>query len=212
MQKVDKLHFLIHPGFDSDPDVGTPNLDEQEWMKEKGELETKFDPLISSYLERAKNLSRNDIIAAFVHTTKGELKEDFRASKSYAAMLHTMRSALGRRLVVLTNDENIFFEMEEEASGHAMRLIREICARRGYEFTEETSTVAYGEELDCCVVNGAIALNKAGGFKTNTLIETALTDFSVKSEKERKLMMDSIQERTDTDNVIFDFPESGADQ
>ena len=68
------MHFLIHPGYLSDPHTF-------EIVGE--EPDTRYDVLVSKYLEEAKRLQENEIMIAFTHTPKSEMKKDAQMDKLY---------------------------------------------------------------------------------------------------------------------------------
>jgi hypothetical protein len=156
--RVDKLHFLIHPGFITDPAV-----------MEMG-VSPEGPALLEKYVEQAQKLRENELMLVFPHTDFGELRSDLAEGKIYAKTLKKIKEILGRRMVLVSADFDVF------ESPRVFQRSLSIIKGRGYDFTPDAETFAYGETLGLCVPDGAENLNKSGGFNKKTSIIPELTD------------------------------------
>ncbi len=165
---INKIQFLIHPGFISDP-----NLEDVTASQRDAGFMRPAEELLDKYIEEAKILGENEIIFAFLDSDKGQIKSHIQNEELYIQKLNKLRDILGRRFIVLLGvDYHDFFDRPNEIFENAKRIAQ----ARGYEFDSDTITEAYGECMNVCVEAGAIAFNKAGGFTTPTKININLTN------------------------------------
>ena len=168
-KKISKVHFLIHPGY-------------LHYMG-YGYNSEKYKALLPLYINQAKNLGDNELMFAFVHTSKPQLKRDIEAGALYTETLKEIKNILGDRLIVTTGDTEIVHGVKKAKD--ALSKILRIAEARGYTFDAKVLSEAYGEMLEACVQSGAENLNIAAGLKHKTKVRSELTDFSLLSDKFR---------------------------
>lgn len=177
--KISKLHFLVHPGFLSDPNTLEKPTTWQKLIAEGHDYDSimaelrKWEETLQIYVEQAKKLKEDELMFVFTHTTSEQLKEDLEEKKAYAVTLKAMKKILDKRLVVVSGDFDIFNEAE------ALDVAKEVAAARGYVLDEDVFTEAYGEILEQCVTEGAAAMNRKGGFRNKTVVRQKLTDLGL---------------------------------
>lgn len=165
LKKISKIHFLVHPGFLSDP-VTKDSGETLEDLK-------KYHKLLDMYLEQAKKLKDDELMIALTHTDKSEYKEGLEEQSIRFTKLQDLKKILGKRFIVLSSDFDVFWDEE------AMKTIKDLAKQRGYFFDENVLSEAYGETLGVCVDNVAQNMNETGGFKNKTIIRPELTDASL---------------------------------
>ena len=157
---VKKLHFLIHPGFLS---YEVPKSEDVPGVKDPyKERMVEYIGLLDKYVTEAKKLPEDEIMFAFVHTDSKQFKEDMKTSQLYAEKMRELRSVLGRRLIVLSGDNDVVFD------DSVMERAKEIANKRGFYFDNKVLSEAYGEMLSVCVERGADRLNENAGFENKT--------------------------------------------
>lgn len=201
MQNVEQLHFLIHPGWGSDPDTSDVIYrNDAEWEEGKKGAEELYAPLLQAYIDRSKCLTKQGLLAVFLHAKPEELRQDFARRKLYTAVIQQLRGILGRRMIVLSDKHEIFEGFSKNGLKDVtdtIDVLRRISAKRGFIFTDATPTIAYGETLTCCLADGANALNAAGRFLEETVVEARLSDrFSSTREQMQKEINDFITPET----------------
>lgn len=163
LTKIKKIHFLIHPGFQSDT-----FLSQDEYSTKQNNL------LFNKYSEHIRKLPPDEIIVAFTHTNSPELANDFKRQKQYTEELRGLKEVVGRRLIVLSDSwDPLNFS---GGSKESIAAIKEIAQSRGFVFDETVLSEAFGELAGMCVEIAANNLNEAGKFASPTVIKTELTD------------------------------------
>lgn len=158
LKKISKIHFLINPGFISDV------RDE-----DKG-----YEGLFGLYFDKAATIGRDELMFAFTHVSRSEMKEDVGANKAYVEALEKLKKILDDRLIVISSDDNI---LNTRGAHAALGKIKRIAAARGYYFdTDDVLSEAYGELLGACVDRGAKNLHIVGGLRKKTVVKSKLTD------------------------------------
>ena len=170
--KISKIHFLIHPGFlsdevESDRDAGTT----QEVIQAEESLPNK-------YVEQSRTLHDDEVMIAFTHSSKRKLRRDLRQEKIYAEKLRELKEILGDRLIVLSEDFDLFIDRIDQRQD-IFETIEQIASARGFRFDENVLTEAYGETLGMCVEEGAQALNVRANFNEKTLIRPELSNLDI---------------------------------
>jgi hypothetical protein len=179
-EKIDTIHFLIHPGFSTDPRVRELSPEEDLWA---------YKPLLSKYVESASRMNPQEIMMAFLHASSTELREDVALEKPYTQTLHELKNVLGDRFIALSSDFDIF------NSHGAIRTSIKIARGRGFLIhPRTTNTVGYGETPLVCVIDGAENLNFWGCFKSKTRIIPELTIPETDIER-IKLVADQIKKQ-----------------
>lgn len=168
IKKIEKIHFLIHPGYVKNPNYSIP--------------------LSSKYINKAENLRENEIMIAFAPTTK--FKRDIKKEESYTKTLKKLKEILGDRLIIFTGYS--FVDDENSAKVFLENAVK-IAKARGYYFDSNVESEAYGELLRDCVVRGADTLNRAGKFEQKTIVKTDITDVSMRRKKERETAIKRIK-------------------
>jgi hypothetical protein len=175
--EIRKVNFLIHPGF-----AGDMRFFETEDANERMSATKK---MFGKYKAKAETLGPDEALVAFSHHRKSEMGEMFGSGDEYNRLItdswRDLRSILGKRLVVMSFDQDIFGRDLEKPHNvfNTMDLVKRIMRARGLPIHEEAKVFAFGESLGECVVNGAMALNIAGEFKGKVCIITALCDVDI---------------------------------
>lgn len=172
---INRIHFLIHPGFITDPrimlEVSTPE-----------EIDANKS-ILGKYLEYTKKMRNDELMFVFLHTSPQELRKDFIEGKDYTKTLNEMKEMLGKRLIALSNKLDIFDKPD------AIKTALDIAKRRGFNIDPSSvETIAYGETSLVCVPNGAENLNEAGGFVKKTTIIPELTTTEDSAEEIQSIM------------------------
>ncbi len=174
---IQKIHFLIHPGFLSRE---VPLMPENDPTRNPYKARmAEYETLLDKYLEKAKKLNPNELMFAFAHTEQPQLIEDAKEGKRYISVLRELKNILGRRLVVLSGNHDVVFD------DNVFNTAKEIAEARGFYFDKDVFTEAYGEMLNICVERGTERLNTNGELNKKTLIRTDLTDTPVYGELDR---------------------------
>lgn len=156
--KVNKIHFLIHPGYDSDRDI-------------KDDVASDDELLLDKYLEQSKKLGSDELMLVFCHKTFKDLRQSVQTGDKLGKTLREMKTVLGKRMVLVTNRFDVF------DSPDAFQKVLSIVKGRGYDFDNNVDSVAYGETFGLCVPDGAENLNRNAGFTKKTIIIPELTDY-----------------------------------
>ena len=175
MQKATELHFLIHPGFCADPDMYGDIDSDALWQEEKARKEKECAHLLEAYVQSARELTRTGLMAVFLHRTRDEVRKDTKRGKAYITLIQQLSEILGPRVAVMEDNWQIFDDLYS-STAETMQALRDIFSEGGFQWDQDVTTVAYGEVLDCCVVDGAQSLNIAGGFTAPTLIRPEVTE------------------------------------
>lgn len=161
---VNKIHFLIHPGYDSDRDI-------------KDDVTSDDGLLLDKYLEQSRRLGNDELMLVFCHKTFKDLRKSVQTGDKLGQTLREMKTVLRKRMVLVTNDLNLFDSPE------AFQKVLSIIKGRGYDFGKDVDTVAYGETFGLCVPDGAQNLNRSAGLTKKTVIIPELTDYSKYTSK-----------------------------
>lgn len=164
---IRKLHFLIHPGYIGDPDERDHNDPVSDHDRELA------GRLLSRYIELAKSLGKDEVMLIFTHSRAGDLRGSLRRQREYALGLRRIKEILGKKVVVVSNNCDLFDGPE------AAEAARTILTNRGFAFRpDDVESVAYGETLQECVIDGASNLNGQLSLKKATKILPDATDFT----------------------------------
>lgn len=169
---IERLHFLIHPGFRSD--CSWTNRSEEERCAH-ADSERQRGPQIQKYVHAAQGMSRAEIMFLFSHATRNEFLQDAHNNKLHTRGVAKLHSILGDRLQLIFADYDIFTPHDSRAFRYAERQARS----KGYNVTANVPSVAYGEKLGYCVEQAADALNIAGGLTQKTVIEPRRCDLEI---------------------------------
>jgi hypothetical protein len=187
---VSRIHFLIHPGFTTDPKVLPENRDTLQ----------RNEKLLEKYLESARSMKDREIMMAFIHSAPRRFLEDLKEGKAYAKTLQTLKSILGKRLIVLSNQFDIF------DTPQAIEKAFEIARKRNFSFNENVASVAYGETNGLCVPDAAENFNRAAKLTQKTKILLSLTNaslFDVDIKKQEELLARMTQFHRDKTRIVF---------
>ena len=112
---VSALHFVIHPGFGCNRKEVASAQEERHFFSEIAEnRENSFREMekrIQRYIDHARRLRHDKLLFVFLHSTPFQFKRDHLTQEPYVEMIYELRKELGRRLVVLNYDEDIFFKL-----------------------------------------------------------------------------------------------------
>jgi len=136
MQEVSKVHFLIHPGFITDPDsehLASAQLDQQhhdwetpitrdelrakyiqevklddDWKRRKDEQEKNWLELLDKYLEKARTLTHDQLMFIFLHGRQEDFEIDKELGKKYPGKIEALTTILRKRVIVISGDWGIF--------------------------------------------------------------------------------------------------------
>lgn len=158
--KVSKIHFLIHPGFIEA--IGRKDKDAEALSRDQ----------LESYVAEARKLAANELIFAFTIDHRANITRHAKEHRAYIGYLRTLKSILGPRLILLTEDQDLFNADRAKAFTAAKR----IAESRGFTFDQNVFSEGYGETLGACVDDGSISLNKQGNLNNPTIIRTSLTN------------------------------------
>ena len=156
--QLNKIFFLVHPGFLRDADTFMFSVEND--LRLGREMSLK-------YLEQIKGLGDDECVLLFTHKQKGEFREDLKFDDEYATFIRKLKQKLGDRLVVFTET------LRPQKWKRFPEKLRAILKARGYEFSPQVQTFAFGEYMDACVPQYAQAANKAMQLagKTGVLVE-----------------------------------------
>jgi len=175
--EIRKVNFLIHPGF-----IGDMRFFKREEGDERlGAARTMF----AKYKARAESLGPDEVLVAFSHHCKSELRALLRSEDAYSRLMtddwKELRDILGKRLVVMSFDQDIFDDESEKPNNpkNTVCLVKRIMLARGLHIHDKAQVFAFGETFGTCVADAAMALNLAGQFRKNTHIIAALCDVGI---------------------------------
>lgn len=140
-------------------------------------IANKYDALLNLYVERAKTLEDDQMMAAFTNI----FPQGLRQSNPTTEALSEMRFILGRRLMVLSTKQGIFPETADQFPD-ALTTAKRIAKSRGFRINRDTPTEAYGELFGGCVDAAANYMNGQGKFRKKTKILPDLTDLAASPE------------------------------
>lgn len=165
--RVKKLYLLVHPGFIAGPDVdfATDRGPSQEDIK-------LSRALLEKYLIKARSLQNDEMMVVFGYADPDEFVRHQETKAMYAQRIKELQEILGDRLILIEGNIDPF---EDE---HAFEEVEFIADERGFFIDRDTSTEAFGETAECCVLDCAQNFNTAGKFDSKTLINLNLTDLS----------------------------------
>lgn len=162
-QQVEKINFLIHPGFLS-------SLDEDDVEFDDFSVIDDGINLLPIYEEKAQKISvqDNEILIIFTHSTREELKNAIGEKCAYIQAINKIRKLLGRRLIVLANDHN--------GADVAVNGLKKIITARGFRFDSDVDSESGGETIGLCVEDWSQDLNEKLDLRKKTRINTAYTN------------------------------------
>lgn len=176
LNKIKKVHFLIHPGFVSH------FFDNFAYLKKKISKEDLKDYvlLLDKYVNQAKALNdkENELFVVFTHTDSSSLRLGIELGRLYTQKIREMKGILGKRMIVISNDHDV--RSDKDIFG----VVESIAKRRGFVIDKNVISEAYGEMLGLCVDQGANNLNRSGNLVEKTIINTKLTGKKLNLEKE----------------------------
>ena len=184
--KIDKIHFLIHPGF--------VNYVREEFRADTG----PSSALLEKYVDQSRKLGPNELMLVFPYTNSAEFRRDVIKGERYAKTLREMKRILGRRMVVVTWELDIWNSPKE------LQKALELVSGRGYQFDNDVDTYAYGETIGICVRAGAKNINRTAGFNKRTVVLAQLTDLPFDTPKYRDNFRRFISEEQHDENIIID--------
>ena len=164
LQPISRIHFLIHPGFGSDPRVC--ELANEERLKQS-------EDMLGKYANQARQMQPDEVMFAYVHSKPPELRQDLKEGKPYTRSLRELKKILDKRLIVLSDRIDIF---DGDQAINESRIIAQL---RGFIFNPGVETVAYGETSYVCVPDAAINLNATANFQKPTKVLLGLTEASL---------------------------------
>lgn len=166
--RITKLHFLIHPGFDADPNHDLRKGKTADYkMPDQTQTESAEESK-ARYLAQAKQMGNQEIMIAFLHTDKAGTKKDLHSQQPYLDIIKELKATLSNRLVVLSDDFDIAAWSENKgalAAKKAFEEIKKILTARGFELDPETEAQSFGEYVNACVAVGTLNLNLSRPFK-----------------------------------------------
>lgn len=175
-RRIHKIDFLIHPGF----------LQSNATPEAEPEASASVAALYEAYLEQAKMLPENEVLCVFPAEPYARMRTD--ATKqhpddeyNYVSLIRDLKTILGDRVVVLSDDYKIAANDAEWLPQHmaykALGRIRRLLRARGMDFDEHTVANAYGEFLLSCVTIAARHIHETGYFASPVAIRALLTEY-----------------------------------
>ncbi|MBI2463720.1 hypothetical protein HYV57_02080 [Candidatus Peregrinibacteria bacterium] len=163
-EHIDKINFLIHPGFLSS--LRPEDLDDPD---DTSDIE-KGIALLPIYTEKAQEIMNRtkELLIIFLHSHKNELKNAVKESCPYILEIQKIRKLLGRRLIVIANDGN---GPNVDVTG-----LKKIITARGYAFDKDVESESGGETIGLCVEDWSEDLNEKLGLTQKTRINTRFTN------------------------------------
>jgi|GEM_PF-5137966 len=79
-------------------------------------------------------MNENELMIAFIHVPRNQIKPDIKEDFFYIRKIQELKRILSRRLIVLSDDFDIFEDNK------AIQEIKEIAKTRGYHFDENVLT------------------------------------------------------------------------
>jgi len=172
---INKLNFLIHPGYCSAPDLEDDGLRDLK----AGEL------ILPCYTKFAKGLGSDELMLLYTHASMPELRVAIDQRMKYALTICELRKILGRRLFVMC-ENGIDLDLNED---HVNNMIQ----ARGFHFDPETvESIGAGETLGVCVEDWSHNLNHKLGLRKKTRINTAITNAGNHRDWNRDYFMEHI--------------------
>lgn len=172
--KVNKIYFVIHPGFCLD----------DSWIMPTREITEKFLELLKKYETYLLALPKNEIAVIFEPSNilfpKWRQYKKERANISEKRWMHlvdALQQKLGRRLIVL-KDEGMIGHYDASPR-NLKNIIKNIAVARGFKISKETAKLCFGECAVVCVQNAARGLAEWFGETKPIPINEELTDESV---------------------------------
>lgn len=189
--EVTKLHFLVHPGYAVD------NL--------SNAVKKEFVALLDMYERYAAALLDDELLIVFKeyktfhNDSDATLREEWRRykkptdeelqkremlleiaalpDKRWVDCIEALRKVLGRRLIVLGGEHDIF---SEDSARETIRLIETVGRARGFSILPDAEKVCFGEYGDACVKVAVRELAKAFGINEPLLISEEFTDRQIR--------------------------------
>ena len=143
-------------------------------------VENKYDALLPNYIDRAKTLEDDQLMVAFTNI----MPEGFRQDTPTMRALNEIRAILGKRFIAMSAYQKIFPEdaTMPRPMSEGIVTAKRIANARGFTFTRNTPTEAYGELFGGCVDAASNYLNGRGRFRKKTKILPELTDMALSPE------------------------------
>jgi hypothetical protein len=168
MRDVETLHLLIHPGFIAETvDRSlTPPQD-------------RLDPgqtLFLRYSEYIDTLTVDDFLWFLLHKSGNMMFAESHAGLQYPKQLIALHRQVRERTVGILQIGSVF---SDDDIARTVEGAKKITAQRGFRITPNTRSVAFGETLQCCVVEIAERVNKIMGVVTKTEIIPELCDIDI---------------------------------
>lgn len=105
-RQINKIHFLIHPGFDADPNTLLRKAKTELNMPLKDEFISAQQSLLK-YKSVAESMNQDEIMIAFLHPEKSDIKTDIKDNQPYLEVIKSLKAILGNRLITLGGDFKI---------------------------------------------------------------------------------------------------------
>ena len=165
--KVDRLHLIVHPGFIAESEDKT--------VADGKEPLGAAAIMMERYKNRLALILPSELVIIMLHMPPESVAQ-YPKGSLYLQLIDVFRSRLGKQLIAtdqsgsVTDDRCIAKEFT-----HAL----EVAKSRGFDVSEDTPTVAYGETLLCCVPNCAERVNIAAHFRNKTVIQASDCDVEI---------------------------------
>ncbi len=171
MQQIDRIIALVHPAFAYDDNVA-----------DYGEARARqyHEELYAKWLERAQQLSSNEVMIAFLtdttnmHTSHREFRQAIKDNKYYIHKARELKAVAGRRLFVVGDDLDMTHPSPE--GPERFRMLQKLMQARGFTFEpSQVELEVCGMALGVCVENVAEYMHQAGKLTEESIIRVSLT-------------------------------------
>jgi hypothetical protein len=173
-KEINKIHFLIHPGFNLVFNL-SGRLSRKESHGYDPEAVRAHEDLLDRYIEKAKSLGKNELMVVILPIDRDELKS-LGKDDLYFKKISELKHILGLRGIFFSDQLPAVSAENEQDFELLFESIMRMVKARGYTFTHDVESEAYGEAIDACVPIGGENLNKALQLTKRTKINPELTD------------------------------------
>mgnify|MGYP003395131755 CR=1 FL=1 len=170
-REVAKIHLLVHPGFIAN-ELHRETLAGRPVPAYLPDYAQESEKLLARIVEHAGTIPENEIMVVITDGDRSELGSEM----PYADLIDQLRTALKRRLIVLTDPT--FDSLNVGTSEHVFADFQKLATARGYSFGPQTPLEAYGETSTNCVPRVLAAFKARGHFTGEASINKPPTNES----------------------------------
>ncbi|MBD3260880.1 MAG: hypothetical protein GF334_04260 [Candidatus Altiarchaeales archaeon] len=173
---INKLHILVHPGFDFFDAHTYPD------SSCSGAREESAEKVLNQYKKKIDSLADDDVLALFSASDKKNYRRDYASGSKWTEIERYAKTRLNPRRVIRLSDPSFLCRGDDPTS---LSTLFNILDKRGFDFPEDTPCEIWGESAGECVAETALQAEKHFTLKDLTIPLKATDEFNRPEEINR---------------------------